>query len=498
MWSRALQLDVESDATYVLMDPLDVGDDGEWAVYCHEVRAAGPPRRYESFRAYMEDMYRQFHRLRAAPGPEAGFVNATTRALDAVVEDAWHWALAGEYERARAALTEPDAFGRPRATALVTQIDYVLGKTSSINSSWGMSDAVREREFLPVPKPVAGGHRRRDPYALLIGPWRRKPSFSYVTPGGFGAAVDEAREQARWGDADAAWYTIRAALPQWQPLDATHLAPFGLLEDSILGPLMTGERRREFLSVPRGPHAVPGPGPIARTPTPDGLAWLAEGTVRSLESGYRFVLVEGVGPAELPGLIGADEEADEESVLLEPSTSWEAHHFLAPRRDETPWYDDKPLMAVGRAGPGWSFAFDGHERGFSASRFVSPAAAASRATRAVVVWCSRDEFPGPPVFHLSVAEEGVERYAFTAYEADVVRSGSIPPPLEPGRFFSRTGDRAGWLVGERRALEAVATAFGVSLPRFALSEDCRLHRFRTRSWTRLPGSGVMYDDGSAP
>ncbi|MCZ9338132.1 SMI1/KNR4 family protein, partial [Streptomyces sp. TRM76130] len=33
IWRRGLQLDVESDATYVLMDPADVDEDGEWAVY---------------------------------------------------------------------------------------------------------------------------------------------------------------------------------------------------------------------------------------------------------------------------------------------------------------------------------------------------------------------------------------------------------------------------------------------------------------------------------
>ncbi|MFD9467495.1 SMI1/KNR4 family protein, partial [Streptomyces sp. NPDC060027] len=33
IWRRGLQLDVESDITHVLLDPEDVDEDGEWAVY---------------------------------------------------------------------------------------------------------------------------------------------------------------------------------------------------------------------------------------------------------------------------------------------------------------------------------------------------------------------------------------------------------------------------------------------------------------------------------
>ncbi|GAA2425941.1 hypothetical protein GCM10010405_05550 [Streptomyces macrosporus] len=45
LWRRGLQLDVESDITHVLMDPEDVGEDGEWAVYTWAGRRAGGPRR---------------------------------------------------------------------------------------------------------------------------------------------------------------------------------------------------------------------------------------------------------------------------------------------------------------------------------------------------------------------------------------------------------------------------------------------------------------------
>jgi hypothetical protein len=67
MWHRALQLDVESDAVYVLIDPGDVDGSGEWAVYTWAPWRASPPERYPSFRAFMEAMYEEFRRMRTGP-----------------------------------------------------------------------------------------------------------------------------------------------------------------------------------------------------------------------------------------------------------------------------------------------------------------------------------------------------------------------------------------------------------------------------------------------
>ncbi|WP_220214561.1 hypothetical protein [Streptomyces shenzhenensis] len=44
---------------------------------------------------------------------------------------------------------------------------------------------------------------------------------------------------------------------------------------------------------------------------------------------------------------------------------------------------------------------------------------------------------------------------------------------------------------EHRALEALATGYGVRLPRLALTQG-RLHTFRTRPWNRAPGPGEPY------
>jgi hypothetical protein len=200
-----------------------------------------------------------------------------------------------------------------------------------------------------------------------------------------------------------------------------------------------------------------------------------------------LVLVEGAEPNELPARIGDGDNA----VLHPPMTLREALMKLR-NTGESSSYDDKALAAVGRAGPGWSFAFDGRPNFFHNQRFTSPAAAASRGTRAVVIWSAPTDPHGRPgLFHLSVAEHGEQTYAFTVQGTQIQRSGTTPPTLDPDLFFpaaddtsdaeAHTPDRtstaqeaAAWHTdpdGERRALEAVAAEFGVSLPRFALQRD---------------------------
>lgn len=496
MGERALQLDVESDATYVLMDPGDVGDDGEWAVYTYATWSGDyHPCRYASFRAFMEDMYRQFHRLSASRLGE-GFANATTRALDSAVENARLDALRGHVEQADTALAEAEECGRPRAKPLRDQLRRLLGDTHLVDFGRLTADPLYAPEVLPV---LAAGHVRDD--------WRddeswdpglrtasealrataeeilrqvRQGTFRYTADGPFGQAADEAREQARWGDTDAAWRTLRAALPLWRPLGPDHLAPVGLLGDPLLGPLLTPDRGRELLATPRGGETGSAPPPQADG-DPPGLAWLTEAESH-LTPGYRFVLVEGVEPAGLPSRL-----ADGTAVLHEPMEWWRARMSLRGNDESEPW-EDRPLAAVGRAGPDWSFAFDAEPGSFHEQTFLSPAGAASRGTRAVVVWC---EPPG--LFHLSVGEDGEEKYTFTVQGSVIRRNGTVPASLDPDRFFgpaadATAGERRPWPEAERLALEAVADEFGVRLPRFALTSG-RLHTFTTVSWSRPPGRG---------
>ncbi|WP_216590757.1 SMI1/KNR4 family protein [Streptomyces brasiliscabiei] len=496
IWRRGLQLDVESDITHVLMDPEDVDEDGEWAVYTWASWRAEPPERHASFRAFMQDMHREFHSLGGHRGDgEPEFVNDTTRELDARLEAGRLAALRGDWERAAQALDEAKKYGRPRAAGLGDQLRRLLGQTSAVHFDGLATDPAYAPELLPPLVAEHAAHSYRDDSTLtyhLRGADEglvarayatldevRSGAYRYTAAGPFGEAVERAREAARWGDSDGAWRTLIDALPLWEPLGPDLLAPLGWVADPLLGPLLTAERGRELLATPRGGQAGQAPPPAAGHDR-DDLAWLAEPDPGDQRTSYRFVLVEGVAPEELPGRLA------EGGGLSDPLTLWEARRKSLEGKREFSSYDDRALMAVGRAGAGWSFAFDGEPASFSPERFVSPAVDASAGTRAVVVWSGLRAEQRGPVFHLSVARDGVEEYAFTYADGEVRSSGEIPGALDPARFFGALSDTT-----ERSLLEAVTAEFGVRLPRHALVHG-RLHTFTTRSWTRPPGDGETY------
>jgi hypothetical protein len=395
----------------------------------------------------MRDMYREFHSLQAHPSDgEPVFANDTTRKLDAQVEEARLEALRGGWERAGKTLDEAKAYGRPRAARLGDQIRRLLGQTYMVYYDGLVTDPRYAPELLPPLVAEHAAHSYRDDstltfhlrgadddvmslaYGLLE--QVRSGTYRYSAAGPFGEAVERARELARWGDTDEAWRTLRNALPLWEPLGPDHLAPLGWVADPVLGPLLTPERGRELLSTPRGGQTGEAPEPTARL-DPDGLAWLAEPDPGNNRTAYRFVLVEGVEPEELPGRL-ADGDG---TALNEPMTFGEARYTSPHSQRESSSYDDRALMAVGRAGTGWSFAFDGGPAAFHRQRFVSPAAAAGVGTRAVVVWSGLRTRHGEPFFHLSVARDGVEHYAFTYADEEIRKSGEIPRTLDPSRFF---------------------------------------------------------------
>ncbi|MFJ6086827.1 SMI1/KNR4 family protein [Streptomyces sp. NPDC092369] len=515
IWRRGLQLDVESDATYVLFDPEDVDEDGEWAVYTWAGWRAAPPERYANFLTFMRDMHREFHSLRAHRGEgEPEFVNDTTRKLDALVEEARLEALRGGWEQAVKTLDEARGYGRPRAAGLGDQIRRLFGQTHTVYFDGLVTDPRYTPELLPPLVAEHAAHSYRDDSTLTfqlrgadadlmslayatLGQVR-DGSYRYTAAGPYGEAVERARELARWGDTDEAWRTLRDALPLWEPLGPDHLAPLGWVADPVLGSLLTPERGRELLSTPRGGQAGEAP-----EPTPDldpgDLAWLADPDPGNNRTSYRFVLVEGAEPEELPGHLadvdgagndtaGEGNEDKGGTVLNGSMTLWEARRRSAHNRREFSSYDDRALMAVGRAGTGWSFGFDGNPSPFDRRRFVSPVATAGTDRRTVVVWSGLRAEHVQPFFHLSVARDGAELYAFTYADGEIQRSGDIPQALDPSRFFGDPEDAA---AAERALLEAVAGEFGVSLPRHALVNG-RLQTFTTRSWTRPPRDGETY------
>ncbi|MER6186868.1 SMI1/KNR4 family protein [Streptomyces sp. NPDC001652] len=504
MWRRALRLETDSDMSHALLDPGDTDQDGEWALYLYKGWGGELPDRYPSFRAYMEAMYRGFHADRAHI---SDFVNATTRVQDAHVKDARLLALQGRYEVALPLLEEARSFGRPGSAVLLNQLRHLLAPRSPRDYGLLVDDPRYLAEILPVEAmtPARGEWRlggddhwlgmmaargaARQTAQAVLGALRDR-THHYAPPGPWGQAVAEAREAARWGATDAAWRMLRDALPRWETPGPLLLAPIGLLADPVLGPLVTPERGREILATPRAGQTGPVPEPVPDL-DPPGLAWLTETTAnRQSPDGYRCVWVEGVDPAGLPALIG--EEGAELSGPTDPRrAAWQARK--PHEREGVELWEDRPVVAAGRTAEAWAFAFDGHSHHHLTKLFLSPARRASSAGRAVVVWRDpRNSSPGErsAAFHLSVAEHGEELYAFTVRGTEIERSGAIPDALDPARLF-RPDDTE--LDRELRALEALHTELGLSLPRFALTQGS-LHTFTTCSWTRAPreGEGFAY------
>lgn len=512
MWHRAVRLGLEVDAGILVLDPGGVGPDGEWAVYiCHSWSGVGAER-FASFRAFMRDRYRQFHALAA----DHGMVNETTEALDAALEFGREEAYAGRWERAANIFAEAAAYGRPGARELLARLDAFLTGDRRMGLYHPPLAPADRGEALPVYLAAQFERGWPPPHEVV----QRQPAevrdlatsiadgtYVYEPDGAFGAFVARARELARWGDTDGAWRLIRDGLPHWEPPAEGLLAPLGLLADPLLAPVVTRERGQELLATPRAGRPGPMPEPVPDL-DPPGLDWLAarEGWWRE---GYRLVLVEGVDPERLVELIGHEEQ----DGLAAPATAHELRYRRTDsgnRRAGNPW-DDRALMTVGRAGPGWSFAFAHEYAPPDADRLRSPAVPASLATpdgRAVAVWCTTGRQPpaqGPAEqfsFHISVARGGELEGALTVESPHhgtepqrpplVHRVGTLPEAFDPNRLQVASVESARSMdaceATHRRVLRAVANEFGVTLPRFALLQG-RLHAFETISWSRGPRAG---------
>ncbi len=503
MWERALQLETDSDMSYALLDPGDTDEDGEWALYVYKGWSGEYPTRYPSFRAYMQRRYESFHAERAQL-PE--FVNDTTRAWDADVTRAREEALSGRWEAARRLLAVAKRYGRPGAWGMLGQLDVLAQGVGHGRTYFGglVADPRCTDELVPV---MALAHMRDSrpgrperPFVLgvetddgvraaadAIHARVGDGSYRYAPDGDFGRAVAEAREAARWGDTDAAWRMLRAALPSWSPPAPGLLGPLGLLADPVLGPVVTQERGRELLATPRAGRTGTVPEPVPDL-DPPGLSWLAESRRWNAPYGsYRCLWVEGVEPDALPGLVGEDRSAGLTAPPVRPA-GWFPHDVRRQRDESAPW-EDRAVVSVGRTGSGWAFGFDPAARTRGPGHFfVSPAAEASRGGgRAVVLWMRRGHDDLPAVFHLSVAERGEVLYAFTVRGTDVERSGPVPEALDPAGVLSG----ADGTDHERRLLAALEEELGLSLPRHALAEGI-LPELTTRSWNRAPREGEAF------
>jgi hypothetical protein len=266
LMNRAVLVSEPGDQA-LLLDPDDVDPDtGEWACYTLSNFAAGVHRLGGTFRAGLEYVYRSF--LAAHPTP-----SATLDEGEQAVEEAYQAMLAGDLGqrdrlehllstswRAWLLAAQFDAFGaRPYEGRDMSRSVQILwwGTVGGVSAARALAEPVLIDELVPLwvvrlveaagsidwelhraPSPVA--ERMRALLAQIAD--GTGPIADFAHSPAFASHVDVAREQIAAGDLDAAWDTVRGALPTWTPMSRNHLAPLGLYYDKDLRRLLTPPR----------------------------------------------------------------------------------------------------------------------------------------------------------------------------------------------------------------------------------------------------------------
>ncbi|MBR7837059.1 SMI1/KNR4 family protein [Actinospica durhamensis] len=275
--ARSLCISTEGDSGVFLLDPGDVGTDGEWAAYHFANWYPGLGDRAASFRALMDEEYATFHYVLE---PD----NATSRGLDAQCAGARAAIMSGDLITQVPILDEAVTFGRIGAQVTRIQIDALLGDWTAVRErtmsllpnraehligeallsttviplfllamyDWQeqqsstkayLIDNSISRSPAPIPAQTAEVRAAIDTAAFA-------PSF---LGSAFNEAVAAARQLATAGLDDEAWQRIADAVHHWRPAGPHDVAPAALLADSVLGRLITPARGHEILTTPRGP-----------------------------------------------------------------------------------------------------------------------------------------------------------------------------------------------------------------------------------------------------
>lgn len=297
---RSLRLSLKGDAAVLLLDPDDVDDDGEWAAYWLASWSGMGPERHRSFHDVMWHLYANFHALRKPPG-------RTRDEWDARVEQARHAALAGDIDEPLTVLEQAQAFGRDRAALLRFQLLVMLGDWHSVplphlvlnpHRDAVLADPIFAAELLPLlfaedrlpyrrVHPTIDRLTRITPESIqqLVADYERRwaspdfrlsfgaPEFDaaiheiidpiaahqafspdQLAPSSTGASMahdDASARRERQELVDAAWPRLLEAMDLWRPLSDNHVAPVVLFADPVLAQMITPERGRSLLAVPR-------------------------------------------------------------------------------------------------------------------------------------------------------------------------------------------------------------------------------------------------------
>ncbi|UGQ09072.1 SMI1/KNR4 family protein [Yinghuangia sp. ASG 101] len=457
-WKRAVQVSLEGDLTWFVLDPGDVGPDGEWAAYRYS-SWGDMPQRQESFADLMYSMFQSFHQQMK---PE----NTTSRDQDARVAQARADLMAGKLDEARAALEVAHRFGRPRAALLLFQIRALLGETylmPDVRHLLPEDDPFLNRCLVPVlawtTERNTYGYQAPDP---ALDPYRkqvRNGTFTALT----GPAVERACELLAWGDDAGAWHVLATeAIPAWRPVDENHVAPIELLADPRLAPIITPDRARLILSTPR-PWAAAGV-PLPDTTHGDGLTWLLDAQFHS----YCITFTQALDVPQLAEHLGVDPAA-----AVPPPSIPNAAQAKAFR------IQDGTVVAVGSTGNGWTFAIESNTDRRGRGQQLLPG---------VTLWvdsgfirtgvCAFADDTGTTVCEIIVtADNGYNHTG--CFE----RSGTEPHLLDAALTATGALDKDGGFADiqgynnlytfGRRTLQAIEEHFGLNLPRAVIDRTYR-------------------------
>ncbi|MEU8825060.1 SMI1/KNR4 family protein [Streptomyces sp. NPDC048636] len=279
IYRRSLLISEEGDAQYWLLDPGDVSEDGEWAAYIWASWYPGLSERHASFAELVQEERAGFEQLRSDEG-----YGVDPEGAEDLLAQGREQALRGEAEQALAtfgraankgsgvglylmiilgAFLDPQSvhheirnnvFGRDRVISAVGEdqvraeaVPLYLRRTVEEHRPLGGLPRLESLDRLVPGLAFVEGESNEDWIARAAA---HVPPRLPETPA-FEQALDLARTLAAQGDDEGAWTVVVAALRHWHSDDPNRIAPVVLLTDPALREVITPQRARVVVTLPR-------------------------------------------------------------------------------------------------------------------------------------------------------------------------------------------------------------------------------------------------------